>query len=226
MSLMILTAGAPFLLAVGAALAIRRLGLRDKARIERDLRRVAIGLAFVSVVGFLLTPYTVVPFERSRPDFSGEVRAHNLSFWSNNFSWDQDRLFWKFYWGAFGWHDGFYPDWLYALCRWLCVGLFLALPFLCARFIADRPRSSALLLVISGMTLSFCVVTVTLRYLEPTNPWGRFLLPFLPLAALPVLIQVEAPRRERTIRLVLAAGVVLQIWTAMAVLGSRYFFGS
>jgi hypothetical protein len=226
MTLMILMATAPILLAIGAALAVSRLGRHDLPRVERDLRRVSIGLAVVLAVGFLLTSYTAVPYERTRLDFGGLVRAHNLSFWSNNFSWDQERLFWKFYWGAFGWHDGFYPDWLYALARWLCVGLFVALPFLCARFVADRPRLSGLLLLTSGIALSFCVVTEILRYLEPSNPWGRYILPYLPLAALPVLVSAEAPGRERPLRLAVAAGASLQVWTALVVLGSRYVFGS
>ena len=225
MSLMILMATAPFLLAVGAALVVGRLGQRDLPRIERDLRRVSIGLAVVLAVGFLLTSYTAVPYERTRLDFGGLVRAHNLSFWSNNFSWDQDRLFWKFYWGVFGWHDVFYSDWLYALARWLCVGLFVTLPFLCARFVADRPRLSALLLLTSGIALSCSGVVEILRYLVPSNPWGRFILPYLPLAALPVLAQMEAPGRQRPCRLAVAAAVGLQAWTAVTLIGSRYLFG-
>lgn len=226
MSLVILMAAAPILLAVGAALAVGRLGRRDLPRVERDLRRVSIGLAVVLGVGFLLTSYTAVPYERTRLDFSGLVRAHNLSFLSNNFSWDQDRLFWKFYWGAFGWHDGFYPDWLYALARWSCVALLAALPFLCARFVGERRRSSALLLLTSGIALSCCVVTEILRYLAPSNPWGRFILPYLPLAALPVLAQMEAPGRQRPWRIAVAAAVGLQVWTAFVVIGGRYVLGS
>jgi hypothetical protein len=223
---MILVAAAPFLLAVGAALAVHRVGRRDFPRVERDLRRTSIGLAVVLAAGFLLTSYAAVPYERTRLDFGGLVRAHNLSFWSNNFSWDQDRLFWKFYWGAFGWHDAFYPDGLYALARWACGALFIALPALCARFVAERPRTSALLLLTSGITLSCCVVSEILRYLAPANPWGRFILPYLPLAALPVLVQTEAPGRERPCRLALAAAVGLQVWTAIAVIGGRYVLGS
>lgn len=225
-TLMILVAAAPFLLAVGAALAVLRIGRKTLPEVRLALRRVSIGLAILSAAGFLLTPYTAVPFETLRLNFARLVGAHNLSFWSNNFSWDQDRLFWKFYWGSFGWHDSFYPDWLYALARWACVGLFLALPVLSARFVAGRPRTSAFLILVSGIAVSFCFATETLRYLEPANPWGRFLLPFLPLAALPILVQTEAPARERALRLGVAVGAGLHVWTALVVLGSRYTVGS
>jgi hypothetical protein len=222
LTLMILVVAAPFLLAVGAALAVLRIGRKAFPKVRRTLRCVSIGLALIFPMAFLLTPYTTV----IRFNFAELVHVHNSSFWSNNFSWDQDRLFWKFYWGAFGWHDAFYPDWLYALARWLCVGLFVALPFLCARFITERPRSSALLLLTSGIALSCCVVTEILRYLEPSNPWGRFILPYLPMAALPVLAQMEAPGRQRQCRLAVAAAVGLQVWTAVVVIGGRYGLGS
>jgi hypothetical protein len=226
LTLMILVAAAPFLLALGAALSVHRIGRKGFPEARRVLRRVSIGLALVFLGAFLLTPYTAVPYERARLDFGQLVAAHNLSFWSNNFSWDQDRLFWKFYWGAFGWHDTFYPDWLYALARWLCVGIFMALPLLCSRFLASRPRSSAFLILMSGVALSFCVVTEILRYLGPSNPWARYILPYLPLVALPVLVQVEAPGREGPLRLAVAAGAGLQVWTAVVVIGSRYALGS
>jgi hypothetical protein len=222
LTLMILVIAAPFLLAVGAALAVLRIGRKTFPKVRETLRGVSIGLALIFPMAFLLTPYTTV----TRFNFAELVHAYNSSFWSNNFSWDQDRLFWKFYWGAFGWHDAFYPDWLYALARWLCVGLFVALPFLCARFITERPRSSALLLLTSGIALSCCVVTEILRYLAPSNPFGRFILPYLPMAALPVLAQMEAPDRQRQCRLAVGAAVGLQAWTAVVVIGGRYVLGS
>jgi hypothetical protein len=223
---MILVAAAPFVLAAAVALAVLGIGRQTAERARRTLGRVSLALAGLFVAGFLSTPYTTVPYENTRLPFGELVRAHNRSFWSNNFSWDQDRLFWKFYWGAFGWHDAFYPDWLYAVARWACVALFLALPILCARFIAERPRTSALLVLVSGAVVSFCFVTEILRYLAPGNPWGRFVLPFLPLAALPLLVQMEAPGRERPWRWALAVAVTLHLWTAVAVLGSRYALGS
>jgi len=226
MTLIILTVAAPFLLAGLAALAVARLGRRGFPRIERDLHRVSIGVAVVLVVGFLLTPYTVVPFERSRPDLGGLVPTHNLSFWSNNFSWDQDRLFWKFYWGAFGWHDAFYPDWLYALARWLAVALLILLPVLSVRCLSSEPRIAALLLLISGTAISFSFATEILRYFLPANTIGRFLLPYLPLIVLPVVIMTCAPGRKRILRRTLAVGVALHVWTAIVVLGSRYVLGS
>jgi hypothetical protein len=226
LTLMVLVAAAPFLFSVGAALSVLRFGRKGLSEAGRLLRRVSIGLALILVAGFLLTPYTTVPYERIRLDFEQLVGAHNLSFWSNNLSWDQDRLFWKFYWGAFGWHDAFYPDWLYALARWSCVGVFLALPVLCARFVAERSRSSALLLLVSGIAISLCVVTEILRYLAPTNPLGRFILPYLPLAAVPILVQAEAPGRERVLRGALGLGTALHVWTSISLVAARYLFAT
>jgi hypothetical protein len=80
--------------------------------------------------------------------------------------------------------------------------------------------------LISGAVVSFCVISETMRYLGPANPWGRFILPYLPLAALPVLFQIEPPGRERFLRGAVGVGVALHIWTAILVLGARYALGS
>ncbi len=146
---------------------------------------------------FLVTPWTSVPFESLRFDYPDEVAAHWSAFWSNNFAFDQDVLSWKMYWGVFGYADVSYPDALYALARWACVALFLALPVLSWRFTQRSPGRSALLLVAIGYALSACVVTNSLRFFAPTNPWGRFLLPAAPLVLLPLLARIESTGADR-----------------------------
>lgn len=212
-----------------AALLMALFSISSQDRTEATKRRWAAArtaAAAVIVAGmFLATAYTVVPFEYLRLDFADEVATHWLSFWSNNLSWDQDTLFWKMYWGVLGSGDVWYPALVYALARWASVALFVALPFLSARFTAKRPMTSPLLLVLSGYALAACVVTNSLRYLSPSNPWGRFILPLLPLAALPVLARVTDQGRERALAIALRAFVILHLWTALTLLPTRYSVG-
>jgi hypothetical protein len=175
---------------------------------------------------FVVTPWSAVLFESVRHDFPDEVAAHWSAFWSNNFAFDQDVLSWKMYWGVFGNTEVAYPEVLYALARWACVGLFLALPVLSWRFTQKSPGRSAVLLVASGYAISACVATNSLRYFAPTNPWGRFILPALSLAALPILARAAEPGREHAFRVAVAVFVALHLWTAIALLGSRYAVGS
>ena len=83
---------------------------------------------------FLATRWRGVPFENTRLDYPDEVAAHWAAFWSNNLAWDQDVLSWKMYWGVLGYADVSYPDLVYALARWACVALLVALPVLSWRF--------------------------------------------------------------------------------------------
>lgn len=196
----------------------------DAARLLFAVARSAAAAVIVAGM-FLATAYTVVPFEYLRLDFADEVAAHWRSFWSNNLSWDQDTLFWKMYWGVLGSGDVWYPAAVYALARWACVALFVALPVLSRRFTAKRPTASPLLLVLSGYALATCVVTNSLRYLNPSNPWGRFILPLLPLAALPVLARVTDQGRRRALAITLRVFVILHLWTALTLLPTRYSVG-
>ena len=193
-------------------------------RLWARLRTIAVTCLFVLM--FIVTPYTTVPFEDTRLDFFDEVGAHWASFWSNNFSWSQDTLFWKHYWGIFGESDVYYPTAVYAIFRWLCVALFLGLPALSLSFVSRRPRAARTLILISGAAVSLCVLSNSLRYLQPSSPWGRYILPLLPLAALPALVRTEAPGREQALSLVLQGAVCLHLWTAITVLGTRYYVGN
>jgi hypothetical protein len=223
--LLLAVAAAPFVISLGLALAV----VRSPHISEKDRRRAALirwgVLTALFVVMFLVTPWTSVPFESLRLDYPDEVAAHWSSFWSNNFAFDQDALSWKAYWGVFGYADVSYPDSLYALARWACVGLFLALPVLSWRFTQRNPGRSAFLLMASGYALTACVVTNSLRYFSPQNPWGRYILPLLALAALPALARTSIPGRERWWRAVTFTAIALHLWTALTLLGSRYAVG-
>ncbi len=218
-------AAVPFVAALLMALfSISSRGLPETTRIRLSRARTAAGAALVVAMAFA-TPHSIVPFEYVRLDFADEAAAHWRSFWSNNLSWDQDTLFWKMYWGVFGSGDTWYPAAVYALARWASVVLFVALPVLSVRFTTKRLAASPLLLVVSGYALSVCVVTNSLRYLSPSNPWGRFILPLLPLAALPVLARVTGQGRERALAIALRVLVVLHLWTAVTLLPTRYAVG-
>ena len=223
--LLLAVAAVPIVGSLMLALAIARSG----AISERALRRAALARSALLAAGvvalFLATRWRGVPFENTRLDYPDEVAAHWAAFWSNNLAWDQDVLSWKMYWGVLGYADVSYPDLVYALARWACVALLVALPVLSWRFTRRDPARSALLLVASGYALTACVASNSLRYFAPTNPWGRFLLPALALAALPLLVRAAEPGRERVLRWSVSALVVLHIWTAIALLGSRYAVG-
>lgn len=223
--LLLAVAAVPVVACLGLALAI----VHSRDISENDRRRAAILrsgiLAAVFIAMFAVTPWTSVSSETTRLDYPDEVAAHWAAFWSNNFAFDQDVLSWKMYWGVFGYADVSYSDALYALARWICVALFLALPLLSWRFTQRSPGRSALLLVACGFALSACVVTNSLRYFSPTNPWGRFVLPAFPLVALPLLTRAAEPGREPALRLTVALLVALHAWTAIALLGSRYAIG-
>jgi hypothetical protein len=223
--LLLAAAAAPFVVALALALAIvRSHGLLEAGR-ERAARARSAALVALFVVMFLVTPWTFVSFESLRLDYPDEVAAHWSAFWSNNFAFDQDVLSWKMYWGVFGYADVYYPDVLYALARWACVGLFLALPIMSWRFTQRNPGRSALFLVASGYALSVCVVTNSLRFFGPSNPWGRYILPLLALGALPALARTSTPGRERWWRAVTFIAIALHLWTALTLLGSRYAVG-
>jgi hypothetical protein len=224
-------AAAPTVVSLVLALAIVNSRGMPEAGRERAARARSAALVVLFVVMFLATSWTSVPFESLHLDYPDEVAAHWSSFWSNNFAFDQDVLSWKMYWGVFGWADVLYPEVLYAVARWVCIGLFLALPVLSWRFTHRSPSRSAFLLVAAGYALTACIVTNSLRFFVPSNPWGRFILPAFPLVAVPLLaraaLAARAAHEERPAawRLAVALFVALHVWTSITLIGSRYAVG-
>jgi hypothetical protein len=226
MVFMALLALAPLAVAAAAGLAVRRLAAKPEADGKNILTFFSTALASVTVCAFLLASWRAVPYELEWVPFPRFVADHARAFFSNAFAWDQDRLSWKFWLGAFGWHDAFYPDAVYAFARWGFVALLVSSPFLAAPFLLKRPAAARALLLVSGAALGCGAVTFTLRYLVPTVPHGRFVMPLFALAALPLLAMLEAEGRERWARAALLGAVAIQVWTPLAVIASRYVFAT
>jgi hypothetical protein len=218
----------PLAVAAAAGPAIRRLAAKPEAEGKDVLASFSIALASLTACAFLLTSWAAVSYERESPPFpglGGLVAEHVRAFFSNAFAWDQDRLSWKFWFGTFGWHDVFYPDAVYAFARWGFVALLVSFPFLAAPFLRRRPAAACALLLVSGAAVGCGAVTFTLRFFAPTVPYGRFVLPLVALAALPLLAMLEADGRERWGRAALLASAAIEVWTAIVVLGARYAYG-
>jgi hypothetical protein len=223
-----LLALAPLAVAAAAGLAVRRLAAKAEAEGKDVLASFSIALASLTACAFLFTSWAAVSYERESPPFpglGGFVVEHVRAFFSNAFAWDQDRLSWKFWFGTFGWHDTFYPDAVYAFARWGFVALLVSFPFLAAPFLRRRPAAARALLLVSGAAVGCGAVTFTLRFFKPMVPFGRFVLPLVALAALPLFAMLEADGRERWGRAALLASAALQVWTAIVVLGARYAYG-
>jgi len=207
----------------GGALLHRHEPLTER---RRHARRLCVAAWAAFIVAFLATPFTTVPYELQWLELPQLVVAYLGAFLSTNFAFAQDTLTWKLYWGAFGWHDTFYPAAVYALARWAFVALFLSLPVLGVRFVTERTVAAALLLLVAGAGLCFAVVSELARQVNMVHPIGRYLMPWLVVAALPVLVRLQAAGRERWFRLAVRAGVALHVWTVIGVVGGRYAFGA
>ena len=222
---MIFAAAAPTILGGLLAFGILRLARLPADRQRRLVSGVSIALATLVLLGFFLTPWTSIPYETDRYWFSKLLREGIKVALSNSFSWDQDVLFWKFSLGAGGWHDVLLPDVIYASSRWLVVAALVLLPSFALASFRERPASLAGLLALAGFAASLSVVTLTIRYLAPGTPWARFMLPWLPLILTPLLIPVASERGSRAVRTSLFLGILLHLWTAIVLVGTRYLFG-
>jgi hypothetical protein len=228
-SLWLLLAVAAAPLVAGLLLVLSILRARDWPAAMREraawIRTAALALLFVGM--FLATRWTSIPFETARFDYPDEVHAHWASFWSNNLAFDQDVLSWKMYFGVFGYPDVRYPDALYAAARWAVVAFLVLLPVLSWRFTQGQPSQAAWLIAISGVSLAASVVTNSIRYFQPNNPWGRYVLPLFPLVVLPLLVRARGSGPPARLGPILLAGAIaLHLWTAITLLGSRYALGT
>lgn len=198
---------------------------RPIGRRRRDARMLSIGLAVAVVVLGLVTPATRLDYQKSFLVGWDFVSAATATVLSTNLSWDQDRLTWIFVLGAGGWHDVFFPDAVYALARWLAVAVAVALPLLSLRCRVHRPRVAAALLVLAGIGLTLMAASLAVRHSAFVHPHGRFVLPWLGLALLPVIARVCAGRDD-VARLVLRLAVLFHLWASFVVVGLRYAVGS
>ena len=210
---------------LAAAVALRVRGALTPA-LPRGFRWASFALAAAALVLFAVTPFsrtsneTWFPF----PEYAGQW-AQTLS--STTFSWDQDFLAFKSFWGVFGWLDGFYPDWIYATARWAITLVFVALPLLARRFVTAKPVEAATLFAAAGIAATLACATEVIRFLGPTQTVGRFILPYYPLILAPILVMaLTSPRLSRAAVWILRVAVGLQVWTAIALVGSRYTVGN
>ncbi len=216
---------APTIIGGLLAFGVLRLSRVSADRQRRLLTGVSIALAALVLLGFFLTPWTSIPYETDRYWFSKLIREGIKVALSNSFSWDQDVLFWKFSLGAGGWHDVFLPDAVYASSRWLAVAALVLLPSFATASFRERPVALAGLLVLAGFAASLGFATLTIRYLAPSTPWARFMLPWFPFILAPLLIPVVSERRVPAVRTILLLGVLFHFWTAIVLVGTRYVFG-
>lgn len=222
---MILAVLAPLLLASVSALALYVLAKIPEQRTRRILAGTSALLALLLVMGFLFTPWTFIPYENYRYSFLELVREHLKVFLSNSLAWDQDVLSWKFYMGVAGWHDTPYPDWTYAVSRWALVLFLIWIPLRLAHSTVFPLVKTRALVLIAGLGASLSVITLTIRYLGPGNPWGRFILPWLPLVLTPLLIPLASRPENGSTASAVRVGVLVQAWTVVFILGTRFLFG-
>lgn len=214
-------------LAAAAALVAldRRHRGRSAARRRRDAIAASAALATATALLWLVTPPTRIPYETTFLrgwDFAWTALKSVLS---SNLSWDQGRLTWKFVLGTGGWHDVFLPDAVYAVARWSTVALLVALPVLSLRCRLRRPRVAAALLLLAGVGCTLMAASLAIRHAAMLHPYGRFALPWLGLALLPVVARVRAGRDD-VARLVLRCAVLFHLWASFVVVGLRYALGS
>jgi hypothetical protein len=183
-------------------------------------------LAAVLIGGFLALPYTQIPSGYVQPPRSEQLSLFLRSMISNSFSWDQDFLGWKLWWGVFGWVDTPSHPLVYAFSRWSLSLTIIASPVLALPFVRRRPQQAAMLLTVACLALCAVGVSFLIRLNSSVFPYGRFFLPFFPLALFPLLALFQAPGRAGKLRAVFAVAVLFHIWTAVHTLGTRYYLGS
>ena len=214
-------------LAATAALAglDRRHRARSPERRRRDAVASSVVLAGLVVALWLVTPPTRMPYETTFLRGWEFLSTATATVLSTNLSWDQDRLTWKFVLGTGGWHDVFLPDAVYAIARWLAVPVLLSLPVLSLRCRLHRPRIAAALLLLAGIGLTLMATTLSIRHAALLHPHGRFVLPWLGLALLPVIARSRWGR-DGVARLILRGAVLFHVWASLVVVGLRYALGS
>jgi hypothetical protein len=219
---MIVAALAPLLAASVLAAALHALRKLPDTRAGSFLTGASAATAAILLAGFLLTPWTFIPYETDRYWFSKLVREHAKVFLSNSLSWDQDALSWKFWVGAGGWHDLFLPDWLYAVWRWLSVLALLLVPVAAARWLRERRPGLPGLVGTAALGLTLCVATEIVRYVSPGNPWGRFALPWYPLILVPLGTLLFTGSRRGAGEWFIRLGALLLLWVSITLTGMRY----
>jgi hypothetical protein len=218
-------AGAPLVLLLAGLVYIRQVSKGPKARAKALARRATALLALLVVGGAIALPWTGVSYGYVQAPRTEQLSHFLRSLLSNAFSWDQDLLGWKLWWGVFGWADTYSSPLVYALARWGVSLIIIASPLLVLPYARRRPQRAALLLAVSCFALVAVAVSFLIRLNGSVFPYGRFFLPFFPLVALPLLAMMQAPGRLRKLQAIFSVAVLFHIWVAVHTLGTRYYFG-
>jgi hypothetical protein len=218
-------AGAPLVLLLAGLVYIRQVSKGPKARAKALARRTTALLVLLVVGGAIALPWTGVSYGYVQAPRTEQLSHFLRSLLSNAFSWDQDLLGWKLWWGVFGWADTYSSPAVYAFARWGLSLLVVLSPVLVLPYARRRPQRAALLLAISCFALIAVGVSFLIRLTGAVFPYGRFFLPFFPLVALPLLAMMQAPGRLRKLQAIFSVAVLFHIWVAVYTLGTRYYFG-
>ena len=216
----------PLVLLLGGLLYFRFASAVSKKSARRLAWALSGLLAAALIGGFLALPYTQIPSGYVQPPRSEQLSLFLRSMISNSFSWDQDFLGWKLWWGVFGWVDTPSHPLVYAISRWSLSLAIIASPVLALPFVRRRPQQAAMLLTVACFALCVISVSFLIRLNGGVFPYGRFFLPLFPLVLLPLLALFQAPGRTGKLRAVFAVAVLFHIWTAVHTLGTRYYLGS
>jgi len=216
----------PLVLLLAGLLFVRLVSSASRGGALR-IARVSSGfLAVLFVGGSLALPYTSIPSGYVQPSRAVQLGLFLRSMASNAFSWDQDFLGWKAWWGVFGWLDAPSHPFVYAVARWALSALVIASPLLVLPFVRRRPQQAAMLLTVSCFSLIAVAISFLIRLNGTVFPYGRFFLPFFPLVLLPLLAMLLAPGRAGKLMVVFGVAVLFHVWVAVYTLGTRYYLGS
>ncbi len=214
---------APLLAALALALAERR-----ARRARRGARWLTLGIPVVVAVlllaAHLYFPDARVPTSQYVAGMTPElfVRRVVKAFALTAFTWDQDFIAWKSFFGALGWHDMLLPPALYALGRWVCVGVFLLIPALFVQAArADAQRARRMLALAAAGSTIFLLALVARSTMSVLH--GRFLLFAGPLMGIPLAAMAFRPRARGALTFLAASIVVLDCVVIFYLIPCRYY---
>ncbi len=219
---------APVILSPLLAALVLALAERRARRAKRGARWLTIGIpvavALLLLAAHAFFPDARVPTSQYVAGMTPElfVRRVVKAFAVTAFTWDQDFIAWKSFFGALGWHDMLLPPALYALGRWVCVGVFLLIPALFVQAArADAQRARRMLALAAAGSTIFLMALVARSTMSVLH--GRFLLFAGPLMGIPLAAMAFRPRARRTVTFLAASVVLLDCVVVFYLIPCRYY---